>query len=131
MSDRDPFALDDVEAERRRVQEDVREVVVEQVDLVDVEDAAVRLGQEPGLERLHALTEGAGDVEIGVPREPRPRVLALVEADEGTGSPPEACPFEAIARELALEDRRCVDDERRDRRRALPVGVGLDLYVTA
>ena len=39
------------------------EVVVEQVDLVDVEDPAVRLGQQPGLERLVAVAQRPRDVD--------------------------------------------------------------------
>ncbi len=46
MRDRDALALDDVDAERGRVEQDVGQVVVEEVDLVDVEDAAVRLGEQ-------------------------------------------------------------------------------------
>ena len=51
MGDRDALALDDVDPERGRVEQDVRQVVVEEVDLVDVEDAAVRLGEQARLER--------------------------------------------------------------------------------
>src|SRR5207237_2433389 len=48
MAERNAFALDDVDAHRGCVEEDVDQVVVEQVDLVDVEDVAVRLGQHAG-----------------------------------------------------------------------------------
>jgi len=61
--DRDPLALDDVDAHRGRVEQDVAEVVVEQVDLVDVEDPAVGLREEAGSERQHPLAERPGDVE--------------------------------------------------------------------
>lgn len=63
MGDGDPLALDDVDPERGRVEKDVRQVVVEQVDLVDVEDAPVRLGEQARLERLDALLERPGEVE--------------------------------------------------------------------
>jgi hypothetical protein len=63
MLDRDPFALDDVEPHRRRVEQDVAEMVVEQVDLVDVEDPAVGLGQQPRRQRQDALVQRAGHVQ--------------------------------------------------------------------
>ena len=62
MGHRDALPLDHVHAERRRVEEHVAKVVVEQVYLVDVEDSPVRLGEQAGLERHHALSERAGDV---------------------------------------------------------------------
>src|SRR5439155_23839710 len=49
---RNTFPLDDVDAYSRRVEEDVHEVAIEQVHLVDVEDVAVRLGKDAGLEAL-------------------------------------------------------------------------------
>jgi hypothetical protein len=61
--DRDALALDGVDPERRRVEEHVGQVVVEQVDLVHVEDAAVRLREQPRLERLLAGPKGARDVD--------------------------------------------------------------------
>ena len=63
VRDRDALSLDDVHAERRRVEQDVRQVVVEEVDLVDVEDAAVRLGEQPRLQRPLALTQRPRDVD--------------------------------------------------------------------
>jgi len=48
VGDADAVALDGVDAVRGRVEDHVDEVVVEQVDLVDVEDAAVRAGQQAG-----------------------------------------------------------------------------------
>ena len=63
VGDRDPLALDDVDPERGGVEQHVREVVVEQVDLVDVEDPAVRLGEQPRLERLLALAQRPRDVD--------------------------------------------------------------------
>ena len=47
---RDPFALDPVDAGGGDVEQHVDEVVGEQVDLVDVEHAAVGRGQQAGLE---------------------------------------------------------------------------------
>ena len=47
--DRDAVALDGRAAHRGGVEQQVDEVVVQQVDLVDVEDPAVRLGQQAGL----------------------------------------------------------------------------------
>jgi hypothetical protein len=44
---RDPLPLDVRPAERRRVEQQVDEVVVQEVDLVDVEDAAVGGGEQP------------------------------------------------------------------------------------
>ena len=71
VRDRDPVALDGVAAHRGRVEEDVDEVVVEQVDLVDVEDAAVGLGEQTGLvgrlavPERPAQVEGADDAVLG------------------------------------------------------------------
>ena len=55
MGSRHALTLDDVDPERRGVEQHVDEVVVEQVDLVDVEDPAVRYGEQARLERLLAL----------------------------------------------------------------------------
>ena len=63
MGDGHALALDDVDAERRRIEEHVRQVVVEQVDLVDVEDPAVRLRQQARLERLLAGGQRTRDVD--------------------------------------------------------------------
>ncbi len=63
MLDGDPLPLDDVDAERGGIEQDVGEVVVEEVDLVDVEDAPVRLGEQSRLERLLALAQRPGDVD--------------------------------------------------------------------
>ena len=60
VRDRDALPLDDVDAQRRGVEQDVGEVVVEQVDLVDVEDPAVRLGEQARLERPLALLSAPG-----------------------------------------------------------------------
>ncbi len=68
MRDRDSLPLDHVDAQRGRVEQDVGQVVVEEVDLVDVKDAPVRLGQQPGLERPLALLQRPGDVSSARPR---------------------------------------------------------------
>ena len=57
------LALDDVLARGRDVEQQVDEVILEQVDLVDVEEAAVGARQQAGLERLHALRQRAFEVE--------------------------------------------------------------------
>jgi hypothetical protein len=57
------LAFDVRGAHRGGVQEEVDQVVVEQVDLVHVQDPAVRVGEQARLERLHALRERPLDVE--------------------------------------------------------------------
>ena len=63
MPDRDALALHVVHAQRGRVEQQVDQVVVEQVDLVHVEHAAVRRGQQPGLEGGRARGQHALDVQ--------------------------------------------------------------------
>lgn len=63
MLDRDAVALDVCPAHRGRVEQQVDQVVREQVDLVDVEDAAVGGGEQPGLVRLHPVTERTLQIE--------------------------------------------------------------------
>src|SRR5690606_13635707 len=58
----DPLPLHDVDAERRRVEEDVGDVVVEEVHLIDVEDPAVHGGQDSGLDSLRPFPDGLLDV---------------------------------------------------------------------
>ncbi len=60
---RHPVPLDVRAAHRRGVQQQVDQVVVQQVDLVDVEHAAVRLGQQPGLVGAHPLGQRPLQVE--------------------------------------------------------------------
>ncbi len=60
---RDAFALDSVHAGDGDVEEHVDEVVGEQVDLVDVEDAPVRGGEQAGPEPGRAGGEQLGEVE--------------------------------------------------------------------
>ena len=63
VPDRDPLALHVVDAQRGRVEQQVDQVVVEQVDLVDVEHPAVRRGEQPRLEGGGARGQHALDVE--------------------------------------------------------------------
>ncbi len=50
----DTFALDHVDSHRRSVEQNIDQVVVEKVDLVDVEDVPIGLGEHAGLEALSA-----------------------------------------------------------------------------
>ncbi len=63
MDDRHALPLDDVDPHGGRIQEDVDQVVVEEVDLVDVEDVAVGVTQDTRLETALPLLDGALDVE--------------------------------------------------------------------
>jgi hypothetical protein len=80
---RHALALDHVHAERGRVEQNVRQVVVEQVDLVDVEDAAVRLGQQPRLQCPLARFERPGDVDA-----PGDAILGRVQRQVDDPPPP-------------------------------------------
>ncbi len=60
---RHPVPLDVRAAHRGGVQQEVDEVVVQQVDLVDVEHAPVRLGEQPGLVGADALGQRALQVQ--------------------------------------------------------------------
>ena len=63
MRHRHPVPLDVRAAHRGGVQQEVDEVVVQQVDLVDVEHAPVRLGEQPGLVGADALGQRALQVQ--------------------------------------------------------------------
>ena len=63
MGHADTLALDGVDPHRGRVQQQVDDVVVEEVDLVDVEDRAVGRGQQTGLEAASPLAQGRLHVE--------------------------------------------------------------------
>ena len=71
MADAQAVTLDDVFARGGNVDQQIDEVVFQQVDLIDVEEAAVGLGQEAGLERFLAprqgllKVEGADDAVLG------------------------------------------------------------------
>ena len=59
----DALALDHVDAHGSRVEQQVHHVVVEQVDLVDVEQAAVGGSQHTRLEMALALLDGGFDIQ--------------------------------------------------------------------
>ena len=63
VADAQALALDHVLARGRDVEQQVDQVVLEQVDLVDVEKAAIGAGQQAGLERLLAVRQRALEVE--------------------------------------------------------------------
>ena len=63
MADADAFAFDDVLAGRGDVEEEVDEMILEEIDLVDVEVAAVGAGEEAGFVRFLTTGEGAFEVE--------------------------------------------------------------------
>ena len=63
MQERHTLALDDVDTHRRGVEQYIDDVVVQEVDLVDVEDVAVGLREDAGLEALRAATQGRLDVD--------------------------------------------------------------------
>ena len=51
MAHAEALALDDVDAGGRDVEQKIDEMVLEQIDFVDVEKAAIGLGEQAGLER--------------------------------------------------------------------------------
>ena len=63
MAQAQALALDGVDARGRHVEQEIHQVVLQQVDLVDVEEAAVGLGQQPRLERLDPGAERPLQVE--------------------------------------------------------------------
>ena len=63
VAHRQALALDHVLARGGHVDQQVHEVVLEQVHLVDVEEATIRAREQSGLERLHALRQRALEVE--------------------------------------------------------------------
>ncbi len=63
VRERHPLPLDDIDPHGGGIQEHVHDVVVEEVDLVDVEDVAVRLGQHAGLELARPRSQGCLDVD--------------------------------------------------------------------
>jgi hypothetical protein len=83
MADAEALALDDVLARGRDVEQQVDDVVLEQVDLVDVEKAAMRAGQQPGLEGLLAMRQRALEIERA-----DDAILRRAErqVDDGTGT---------------------------------------------
>ena len=63
MAEADPLALDHVDAHRRRIQQQIDHVIVEQVDLVHVEQAAIGRRQHARLEVALAVLDGRLDVQ--------------------------------------------------------------------
>ncbi len=63
MPDRDALTLDVVHAQGRGIEQQIDEVIMKQVHLVHVEQAAVRGGEQPGLEGGDALGQRALDVQ--------------------------------------------------------------------
>jgi hypothetical protein len=63
VPDRHPVAFDVGDPERRRVEQQVDQMVVEQVHLIDVEQPAVRGGEQPRAHGRHPVRERAVEVE--------------------------------------------------------------------
>ena len=63
VADRYSLSLDDVAAAGSRIQQNIHQVIVEQVDLVDVEKAPICPSQQARLESLHSLSQGPLDIE--------------------------------------------------------------------
>src|SRR5437879_4252338 len=63
MPDRNPFAFNDVHAHGRSIEQHVNQVIVEQVDLIDVEDVAVRFSENARLEAALAALDRRLDVD--------------------------------------------------------------------
>ena len=63
MAEADPLALHHVDAHRRRIEQQIDHMIVEQVDLVDVEQAAIGRRQHARLEVALAVLDGLLDVE--------------------------------------------------------------------
>ena len=59
----DPFALDQIDAAGRHVEQQIDKVIVEQVHFVDVQYAAVRGGKQPGMKPALALFDRAFEVQ--------------------------------------------------------------------
>ena len=83
MGERDALALDDVPPHRGGVEEHVDDVIVEEVDLVDVEDASIRIGEQPRLEAALAVL----DRRLGVDRADDP-ILGAVHRKLDDPDPP-------------------------------------------
>jgi hypothetical protein len=56
------FAFDSIDTHRGGVKQNVDEVIVEQVDFVDIQQTAIGVGKQPGLEA--AMTFGQGMLEV-------------------------------------------------------------------
>ena len=101
---REPLALDGDPARREALEEQVRDRLVEQVDIVHVQHAAVCLRKQTGLKDGHARTHRLLDVDG--PKQP---VLEHVERhlDERRGDylRLHICDALTALRELLLEER--------------------------
>ena len=118
MHGRDGVALDARDARGSGVEQRVHEVIGQEVDLVDVEDALMGAGQEPGLECLLAL-ERSPEVECAhQPIETR----SQRQLDERGRARLRRCVrgHRSLGRELARAEReglaRCGRDRREQRR---------------
>ena len=63
MPDAETLPLDDVLAGCRHIEQQIDQMILEQIDFVDIEKAAIGARQQPGLERLDALRQRAFQIE--------------------------------------------------------------------
>src|SRR5579885_3621941 len=63
MPERHALALHRVDTHRRRVEQDIDEMIGEQVDLIDVENAAMRRREQPWLKRAPPLAQSTLEIE--------------------------------------------------------------------
>ena len=63
MTHAQPFPFHQVLSRRGNVDEQIDQMVLEEVDLIDVEKSAIGACQKSGLEGLHALRQGAFQIE--------------------------------------------------------------------
>jgi len=63
MLEADALTFDDVHTHRRRVEQRVNDVIIEEVHFVDVQDAAVGIGQKPRLEAPLAVLERMFEID--------------------------------------------------------------------
>ena len=82
MRDRDPLALDGVDPQSGRVEQEIDQVIVEEVDLVDVQQPPVGAWQAGPARRALAPSRSARARSI-VPRPPGSRWRLAVEVDDG------------------------------------------------
>mmetsp|Transcript_3249 Transcript_3249/g.8788 ORF Transcript_3249/g.8788 Transcript_3249/m.8788 type:complete len:265 (-) Transcript_3249:179-973(-) len=101
VGDGDAFALHGVGAAGGAVQHDVHQGVIQEIDLIHVQDAAIGLGQQPGLVRLLPLLQRRLDVDGAAhpvlrgtqrqlhqrrPHAPHPQLPAGALGGEGLGA---------------------------------------------
>ncbi len=63
MPHREPLAFDHVLAGRSDVEQQVDQVILQQVHLIDVQEAAMGARQQPGFKRLHAVRQRALEIQ--------------------------------------------------------------------